>query len=433
MGNADDIAVNWLPPHRYRKTEMNSRLFQVRCDCIQTTSFHLQDDAHLKESKIWFRYNSKNSYSIAALMPLVEAGIAREPKDGIMLYSFASAQAEEVYREVAGAAVDAVFIAGGPHPSALPEEVLEHFDFVVMGEGEETLPELLQVVREGGDPATVKGIAYRQKDNHNLGHNHSHNHDHNHDHNCQGQVMITEKRAPVDLDAYPPFSKILAPLEISRGCPWGCTYCQTPRLFGTCMRHRSIPTIARYARRHRDIRFTSPNSLAYGSDGRTPRLEKVQALLETLAEQKKPIYFGTFPSEVRPDFVSPAALEIIVKYCANRSLSLGGQSGSPAVLQSIGRGHGCTEVQEACELALDYGLVPQVDLIFGLPSETEEDQRLSLELVRWIVSRGGKVRAHRFTPLPGTPLARARPAPLAQDVEACLGRMALEGRLTGSW
>ncbi|MDD4651988.1 MAG: TIGR04013 family B12-binding domain/radical SAM domain-containing protein [Methanothrix sp.] len=393
----------------------------------------------MKESEIWFRYNSKNSYSIAALMPLVEAGIAHEPKEGIMLYSFASAQAEEVYREVAGATVDAVLIAGGPHPSALPEEVLEYFDFVVIGEGEETLPELLQVLREGRDPATVKGIAYRKKDNHNHNHNHNHchnychNHGHNHDHNCREHVMITEKRPPVDLDIYPPFSKILAPLEISRGCPWGCTYCQTPRLFGTCMRHRSIPTIARYARRHRDIRFTSPNSLAYGSDGRTPRLEKVQALLEALAELKKPIYFGTFPSEVRPDFVSPAALEIIVKYCANKSLSLGGQSGSPAVLRSIGRGHGCTEVEEACELALDYGLVPLVDLIFGLPSETEADQRMSLDLVRWIAARGGKVRAHRFTPLPGTPLARAQPAQLAPDVEACLGRMALEGRLTGSW
>jgi hypothetical protein len=36
-------------------------------------------------------------------------------------------------------------------------------------------------------------------------------------------------------------------------------------------------------------------------------------------------------------------------------------------------------------------------------------------------------------PLPGTPLAGTRPAPLADDVEACLGKMALEGRLTGTW
>jgi B12-binding domain/radical SAM domain protein len=371
----------------------------------------LQDDAYLKESKIWFRYNNKNSYSIAALMPLVEAGIAREPKEGIMLYSFASAQAEEVYGEVRRAAVDAVYIAGGPHPSALPEEVLEHFDFVVIGEGEETLPELLQAIKDGSDPARVKGIAYK----------------------CQGQVKLTEKRSPVDLDSYPPFGKILAPLEISRGCPWGCTYCQTPRLFGFCMRHRSIPIIAQYARRHKDIRFTSPNSLAYGSDGRVPRLEKVEALLKVLAEQKKPIYFGTFPSEVRPEFVTPAALELIVKYCANKSLSLGGQSGSPAVLRSIGRGHGCAEITAACELALDYGLVPQVDLIFGLPTELEEDQRMTLDLVRWIAAKGGKVRAHRFMPLPGTPLAAAQPAPLAPDVVGYLGKMALEGRLTGTW
>ncbi|MFZ3148377.1 MAG: TIGR04013 family B12-binding domain/radical SAM domain-containing protein, partial [Methanothrix sp.] len=337
----------------------------------------------MKQFKTWFRYNNKNSYSIAALMPLVDAGIAREPKEGIMLYSFASAQAEEVYSEVRRAAVDAVYIAGGPHPSALPEEVLEHFDFVVIGEGEGTLPELLLAIKEGSDPAGVKGIAYK----------------------CRERILITEKRAPVDLDSYPPFGKILAPLEISRGCPWGCTYCQTPRLFGTCMRHRSIPIIAQYARRHKDIRFTSPNSLAYGSDGRVPRLEKVEALLKVLAEQKKPIYFGTFPSEVRPEFVSAAALELIVKYCANKSLSLGGQSGSPAVLRSIGRGHGCSEITAACELALDYGLVPQVDLIFGLPTELEEDQRMTLDLVRWIAAKGGKVRAHRFMPLPGTPLA----------------------------
>jgi B12-binding domain/radical SAM domain protein len=371
----------------------------------------LQDDAYLKPFKIWFRYNNKNSYSIAALMPLVEAGIAREPKDGIMLYSFATAQADEVYREVSRAVVDAIYIAGGPHPSALPEEVLEHFDFVVIGEGEETLPELIEAIDNSRDPASVKGIAYKS----------------------QGKVLFTEKRPPVDLDSYPPFAKILSPIEISRGCPWGCTYCQTPRLFGSCMRHRSIPVIAKYARHHKDIRFTSPNSLAFGSDGRRPRLEKVEALLKVLAEQKKPIYFGTFPSEVRPEFVTPAALELVVKYCANKSLSLGGQSGSPAVLRRIGRGHGRGEIEAACELALDYGLTPQVDLIFGLPMESEEDQRMTLDLVRWIASKGGKVRAHRFTPLPGTPLAGMRPAPLADDVEACLGKMALEGRLTGTW
>lgn len=332
-----------------------------------------------------------------------------------MLYSMATAQAEEVYAEVDRArsegSVEAIYVAGGPHPSALPEEALEHFDFVVIGEGEETLPELLRTISEGSDPLAVRGIACK----------------------VEGHVRITEKRPAVNLDLYPPFSSILAPIEISRGCPWGCTYCQTSRLFGTCMRHRSIPVIERYARRHKDIRFTSPNSLAYGSDGRKPRLEKVKALLRVLAGQNKPIYFGTFPSEVRPEFVSQEALELITKYCANKSISLGGQSGSPAVLRRIRRGHGLEEIERACELSLDNGLVPQVDFIFGLPDESADDQRLTLGLVRWIVSKGGKVRAHRFTPLPGTPLAGSRAAPLVEGVEECLGRIALHGRLTGSW
>ena len=208
---------------------------------------------------------------------------------------------------------------------------------------------------------------------------------------------------------------------------------QTPRLFGRQMRHRSIATITKYARCHKDIRFTSPNSLAYGSDGLRPRLDKVEALLKALAEQKKPIYFGTFPSEVRPEFVSDSALELLTKYCANKTLNIGGQSGSPEVLKAIGRGHGLKEIEEACDLCLCHGIVPHVDLIFGLPQESAEDQRLTIDLARWIVQKGGKVRAHYFTPLPGTPLADSRPAPICDAVVAELGRMALGGKLTGYW
>ncbi len=263
-----------------------------------------------------------------------------------MLYSFATAQAEEIYREVSQAKSRLDFhrrwsaslcsARGGPGALRL----------VVVGEGEETLPELIRAITDGSDPAAVSGIAYK----------------------TNGAMKYTSQRATVDLDLYPPFGKILAPIEISRGCPWGCAYCQTPRLFGRKMRHRSIETIARYARCHKDIRFTSPNSLAFGSDGLRPRLEKIEALLKVLAEQKKPIYFGTFPSEVRPEFVSTPALELLTKYCANKSISIGGQSGSPAVLQSIGRGHGPEVILAACELCMENDLTPQVDLIYGLPT-----------------------------------------------------------------
>lgn len=371
----------------------------------------VQADGILNQFKAWFRWNNRNSYSIAALLPLVDAGLVRKPQPGIMLYSFATAQAEGIYKEVSGAKVDAIYIAGGPHPSAMPEEVLEHFDYVVIGEGEETLPELMRAIINGEDPGNVKGIAYKEN----------------------GKVRYTAQREPVNLDIYPPFGNVLAPVEISRGCPWKCAYCQTSRLFGACMRHRSITTITKYARRHKDIRLTSPNSLAYGSDGLQPRLDKVESLLDSLAELKRPIYFGTFPSEVRPEFISHDALEMITKYCANKTLSIGGQSGSPYVLKAIGRGHSVSQVEEACDLCHEHDIAPQVDFIFGLPMELSEDQKLTLDMIKRIVGKGGKVRAHYFTPLPGTPLAGTRPSPLAEEVEAELGRLALEGRLNGIW
>nr|WP_316969195.1 TIGR04013 family B12-binding domain/radical SAM domain-containing protein [Candidatus Methanocrinis alkalitolerans] len=362
---------------------------------------------------IWFRWNKKNGYSIAALLPLVEgAGLADSPRDGVMLYSFATAQAEEVYREIAGSKVKAVYVAGGPHPSARPEEALRSFDYVVIGEGEETLPELIEVIRSGGDPETVRGIAYSR----------------------DGIVRITPAREYVDLDRYPPFQPpIFSPLEISRGCPWGCAYCQTPRLFGRRMRHRSISKILEYARCYSDLRFTSPNALAYGSDGVHPRIDKVERLLKSLSELNKPIYFGTFPSEVRPDFVSDEALDLVARYCKNRYLSIGGQSGSDRILKMIGRGHDVEAIRRACDLCLDRGIVPNLDLIVGLPGETPEDQRMTLALAREVVGGGGRIRAHHFTPLPGTPLEDAKPAVLADEVAKEMGKLALRGKATGRW
>ena len=76
--------------------------------------------------------------------------------------------------------------------------------------------------------------------------------------------------------------------------------------------------------------------------------------------------------------------------------------------------------------------MPVVDYIVGLPGESEEDQIHTLNQIKW-VCRTGKVHAHYFTPLPGTPLHQKKPAPLIPEVEKTLGKLALSGRVTGSW
>ena len=219
--------------------------------------------------------------------------------------------------------------------------------------------------------------------------------------------MFTDKRENVDLDRYAPFKPpLMGPIEISRGCPWNCAYCQTPRIFGHCMRHRSVEAISKYDQYYEDKRLVSPNAFAYGSNGITPDHEAVEKLLKSLTGN---IYFGTFPSEVRPEFVTPRMLELVNAYCANDEIHLGGQSGSDRILRAIHRGHTAAMVVDAVGLIRDAGLTPVVDFIFGLPGEKEEDQRATLDCINAIIADNGKIRAHYFMPLPGTELEGTTP------------------------
>lgn len=326
---------------------------------------------------------------------------AVQPRHDITCYSLNSLNADRYKDEIASA--ECITIVGGPHATARPDDVVEYADYCIVGEGEYTLPTLLSSLQHNTGKIPPAGVATK------------------------------ESFRPVDhcvwLNAYPPFSDVKGYIEMSRGCPFRCAYCQTPEIFGSQMRHRTIDQIAYFAQHYHDVRFVSPNAFAYGSDGRNPRFDKVKRLLSTL---KNEIYFGTFPSEVRPEFITETSLSLIHAYCANKRLHFGAQSGSDAVLRRLGRGHTVDDVICAVELCREWDLIPVVDVIVGFPFETDEDQRATTDLIRWIV-RKGKVHAHYFIPLPGTPLADAQPRNLLPQTQKLLGKLALDGHVSGSW
>lgn len=322
------------------------------------------------------------------------------PAEDITCYSLNSIN-EHAYRaEIAGAGCTT--IVGGPHATACPRKVAEYADFVITGEGEFTLPRLIREIGRGGS-GQIPGVVTRD----------------------YGEPADTA----VLIDAYPAFSETKGYVEISRGCPFACGYCQTPQIFGRCMRHRSMDAIARYANRYEHARFVSPNAFAYGSDGVHPRWAKVKHLLGALTGK---IYFGTFPSEVRPEFVCEESLSLVSRYCANTRLHFGAQSGSDRVLRLLNRGHSIGDAMNAVDLCTGAGITPVVDFIVGFPFETDGDQEATLAAIAE-TARHGYVRVHRFLPLPGTPLAETTARPLRKETDRLLGKLALSGRLSGSW
>ncbi len=318
---------------------------------------------------------ARNSYAVLSAACEREGFMLHpvdRPKGDVTCYSLNSINESQYRDEISSS--DCITVVGGPHASACPREVAQYADYVIIGEGEFTLPRLLANL-ECRSGEKIPGVAtaeyYRPSDS------------------C------------VFLDAFPAFSHTQGFVEITRGCPFSCGYCQTPHIFGHAMRHRSIDAIAEYANRYEHARFVSPDAFAYGSDGVHPRFEKIKKLFSRL---KNSIYFGTFPSEVRPEFICEESLSLLVDYCSNTKLHFGAQSGSDRVLDRLCRGHTVEEIIRSVELCNEFSITPVVDFIVGLPFETDEDQKLTLDLIQW-VSRSGKVHVHRFIPLPGTPLA----------------------------
>jgi radical SAM superfamily enzyme YgiQ (UPF0313 family) len=146
------------------------------------------------------------------------------------------------------------------------------------------------------------------------------------------------------------------------------------------------------------------------------------------------IHFGCSPSEVRPDWVTPEVLELVKKYCRNRTVVLGAQSGSDSLLEKLKRGHSAEQGLKAARWIHQAGFRPHVDFVFGFPGETLEDRRLSLRLIEEMIQDlGARVHAHTYMPLPMTPLFRETPSVLDEATKEALRGWKKKGKLDGWW
>lgn len=355
--------------------------------------------------------------------------ITRAPR-ALIGFSFMTADLIAVDRDLTalraalrGVTPAPLVVAGGSHPSGDPAGALAlGFDAVALGEGERVILALADALITGAPLDDVPGLAFTR----------------------DGELIRTARPAPVVLDEVPPFAPHtgrFGPFEISRGCPWACRYCQTTFMLGGRMRHRSVAHVAEYARRAhedgvRDLRVLTPDAFAYGSsDGRRPDLAQIEALLVAVSEVfgREHVFFGSFPSEVRPENVTPEILALVTRLAGNDNIVMGAQTGSPRMLERLHRGHTVDDVLRAVARVREHGLKPIVDFLHALPGETPEDQAATRALMERLTRMGAVVHAHVFMPLPGTPLWGADPARIDPATRALLTRLSGTGRQSGKW
>lgn len=295
-----------------------------------------------------------------------------------------------------------ILIAGGPHSTGSPLSTLKlSFDLCFLGESEEIFINFLSKVLNDENYTELSSLAFFDEKN----------------------ILIVKKNNNffVDLDKYPPISTYFnryGPIEITRGCPYGCFFCQTSQIFGTKLRHRSVEKICELVeimakKELYDTRFITPSLFLYASkNGRSLNLEKIEELFKNVSKIIKPkgkLFIGTFPSEIRPEHINNDTVYLLKKYADNDNVIIGAQSGSDRILELCNRQHTISDVYKAVQLLTKANFKVNLDFIFGLPYEEERDIKDTIKVINnFITKYKVKVHAHIFIPLVGTKFQNCR-------------------------
>lgn len=287
-------------------------------------------------------------------------------------------------------------VMGGHHVSAVGARVLEqspHTDFAVIGEGEETLLELAAALEAGqGDLSGIGGLAWR---------------------NGGGDIITNAPRGFIDaLDALPfpardlvdmsrfrihsyiDFGKKSATMITSRGCPFKCMFCSSRLTMGSKYRYRSVDNILWEIREIVDVHGI--DHIVFEDDTMTIKRERLGELCEAMAAMPgTPTWYGLSRVDAM-DF----ELATIMRRANCRMVAFGIESGSPEVLERIGKKISMDQAAHAVDACRRAGLRTMCSFIAGFPFDTRETMRMTLDAA----IRIGPTIALFFplTPYPGT-------------------------------
>lgn len=269
----------------------------------------------------------------------------------------------------------AITLLGGIHPKFCYREILEGHpdvvDYIVRGEGEVTLPELLACLEAGGDPSRVLGIAFYDR--------------------AGKEVVATGERGLVeDLDALVPAWDLLdwrdyklfvvpgsrlGPLFTSRGCTNSCSFCSQHKFWGGVRRERRVERVVEDVRLLHD-RYGVDNFFLtdeYPTYGR----ERWEEFLERLVQLNLGCYF--YMETCAVDILRDR--DILRKYrdAGFVHIYVGVEATEQGRLDLFKKEISCDQGREAIRLLNEAGIITECSFVLGLPDETPASIRQTLE------------------------------------------------------
>ena len=281
-------------------------------------------------------------------------------------------------------------ILGGPQASVVDLATMAHFptvDFIVRFEAEHSLPMLLRAIAADADISTVPGVTWRRG----------------------GQVTRTPN-APVidDLDTVPtpafaryPYLRQARyiPLELGRGCPYGCAFCSTNDFFRRRYRLKSPSVVVRQMSELKAEYNVGIFDLIH--DMFTVNRSKVVEFCEAILDSGEEFYWNC---SARTDRVDAELLDLM-QAAGCRGIFFGIETGSQSLQMKIKKRLILPDALASLRATSDRGIQAAASLITGFPDESEDDFADTVDFfVESLRSENVDPQLHILAPLADTPI-----------------------------
>lgn len=309
----------------------------------------------------------------------------------------------DLVREAREAFPDAAMLAGGEHITAAPEFSLGQapgLDYAVRGEGEEAIIDLLHTIGSGGDPGQVSGIVMRSG---------------------EGFVRTVQRKRRSDMEdiAWPawelfPVEKYFEhrmthgvyrgktlPVMASRGCPYDCTFCSSPQMWGRKYQIRS-PRDFVDELEHLNRTYGVVNFDLYDLTAIIYRDWTIDLCREIIGRGLD-ISFQ-LPSGTRAEAIDLEVAQHLYK-AGCKNITYAPESGSARMLKEVKKKVKTSAMLESIRASSTAGLNIHLNMIIGFPGERHSDiMRTLWFLMRCSWNGANDVAIAVFTPYPGSEL-----------------------------
>jgi anaerobic magnesium-protoporphyrin IX monomethyl ester cyclase len=289
-------------------------------------------------------------------------------------------------------------ILGGWHPSLLPGQTLEapYVDIIVRAQGEESMLEVAERLRDGAPLDDVRGIGFKR----------------------DGRLVLTPERSLKTIDKMPPKAYQLADFDAyericgrrwamyvsSLACPFNCFYCTNAGVYGR--KWNALPVEQVVEETMELTRRYRLELLWMADDNFLVDLQRALQIAEGLVRRG-----ATFKWSVQATTNLTARLSveelILLRRSGLHQICQGIETASPTVMKLMNKDFQVLgDIYESTERCIKAGVVPSFNIIFGYPGEGRKERRETVNFMMDVCRKfpGAEFWTNIFTPYPGSPV-----------------------------